>query len=298
MRAAGSRDDRGGGDAEDGANRHGDVPRQRGPIAWMARNGVAANLLMVGILAAGLLSLGNLDQEVLPEHSLDRIQVSVPYPGASPAEVDESIVRRIEERIRSIEGVRRVTSVASEGLGSVVAELARGADAGRSLDEIKAAADGITTFPAGAERPAVTEMTSRRSVMRIALYGDVRERTLKELAQRVEDELSSLPAVSHVRTSSVRDYEISIEVPTSRLNALGLTLSDVAATVRSGTLELSAGSIDTPGEQVRIRTAGRSYSQHDFENIIVLARSDGTTVRLGDIAEVRDGFAEGGLVSR
>ena len=269
-----------------------------GPIEWMARNGVAANLLMVGILAAGLLSLGSLDQEVLPEHSLDRIQVSVQYPGASPAEVDESIVRRIEERIRSIEGVRSVASVASEGLGSVVAELARGADADRLLDEIKAAVDGIPTFPAGAERPAVTEMTSRRSVMRIALYGEVQERALKELAHRVEDELSSLPAVSDVRTSSVRDYEISIEVPTNRLNALGLTLSDVAAAVRSGTLELSAGSIDTPGEQVRIRTAGRSYTQHDFENIIVLAGSDGTTVRLGDIAEVRDGFAEGGLVSR
>ncbi len=275
-----------------------EAPRQRGPIAWMARNGVAANLLMVGILAAGLFSLGSLDQEVLPEHSLDRIQVSVPYPGASPAEVDESIVRRIEERIQSIEGIRSVQSVASEGLGSVVAELARGADADRALEEIKAAVDGIRTFPAGAERPAVTEMTSRRSVMRIALYGDVQERTLKELAHRVEGELSSLPAVSHVRTSSVRDYEISIEVPASRLNALGLTLPDVAAAVRSGTLELSAGSIDTPGEQVRIRTAGRSYNQHDFENIIVLARGDGTTVRLGDIAEVRDGLAEGGLVSR
>ncbi|MCY3679509.1 MAG: efflux RND transporter permease subunit [Gemmatimonadetes bacterium] len=269
-----------------------------GPIAWMARNGVAANLLMVGILAAGLFSLGSLDQEVLPEHSLDRIQVSVPYPGASPAEVDESIVRRIEERIRSIEGIRSVQSVASEGLGSVVAELAGSADADRALEDIKAAVEGIRAFPAGAERPAVTEMTSRRSVMRIALYGDVPERTLKELAHRVEDELSSLPAVSHVRTSSVRDYEISIEVPASRLNALGLTLPDVAAAVRSGTLELSAGSIDTPGEQVRIRTAGRSYNQHDFEDIIVLARGDGTTVRLGDIAEVRDGFAEGGLVSR
>ena len=276
----------------DGANRPG------GPIAYMARNGVAANLLMVGILAAGLLSLGALDQEVLPEHSLDRIQVSVPYPGASPVEVDESIVSRIEERIRSIEGVRSVASVASEGLGSVVAELARSADVRRALDEIKAAVDGIQTFPAGAERPAVAEMTSRRSIMRIALYGDVQERTLKELAQRVEEELSSLPAVSHVRTSSVRDYEISIEVPVNRLNALGLTLSDVAAAVRSGTLELSAGSIDTRDERVRIRTVGRSYSQHDFENIIVLGLDDGTTVRLGDIAEVRDGFAEGGLVSR
>ena len=277
----------------EGASRHGG-----GPIAWMAGNGVAANLLMVGILATGLLSLGSLDQEVLPEHSLDRIQVSVPYPGASPVEVDEAIVGRIEERIGSIEGVRSVVSVASQGLGSVVAELARGADAGRALEEIKAAVDGIEAFPAGAERPSVAEMTSRRSVMRISLYGDVGERTLKELAHRVEDELSSLPALSDVRTSSVRDYEISIEVPARRLNALGLTLPDVAAAVRSGTLELSAGSIDTPDERVRIRTAGRSYNQHDFENIIVLARSDGTTVRLGDIAEVRDGFAEGGLVSR
>ncbi len=289
MRAARGDDGARGGD---GANRSG------GPIAWMARNGVAANLLMIGILAAGLLSLGSLGQEVLPEHSLDRIQVSVPYPGASPVEVDESIVSRIEERIRSIEGIGGVQSVASEGRGSVVAELGRGADADRALEEIKAAVDGIRTFPAGAERPAVTEMTSRRSVMRIALYGDVRERTLKELAHRIEDELSSLPAVSQVRTSSVRDYEISIEVPAGRLRALGLTLSDVAAAVRSGTLELSAGSIDTPSERVRIRTAGRRYTQHDFENIVVLARSDGTTVRLGDIAEVRDGFAEGGLVSR
>ena len=278
--------------AGDGGNRHG------GPIAYMARNGVAANLLMIGILAAGLLSLGNLDQEVLPEHSLDRIQVTVPYPGASPAEVDESIVGRIEERIGSIVGVRSVAAVASEGLGSVVAELGRGADADRALDEIKAAVDGIQTLPAGAERPVVAEMTSRRSIMRIALYGDVQERTLKELAQRVEDELSALPEVSHVQTSSVRDYEISIEVPAGRLNALGMTLPEVAAAVRSGTVELSAGSIDTRDERVRIRTAGRSYDQHDFENIIVLARSDGTAVRLGDIAEVRDGLAEGGLVSR
>ena len=281
-----------------GGDRRASGSGRGGPIAYMARNGVAANLLMIGILAAGLLSLGSLDQEVLPEHSLDRIQVTVPYPGASPAEVDESIVSRIEERIGSIVGVRSVASVASEGSGSVVAELGRGADAGRALDEIKAAVDGIRTFPVGAERPAVAEMTSRRSIMRIALYGEVRERTLKELARRVEDELSALRAVSHVRTSSVRDYEISIEVPTARLTALGLTLPEVAAAVRSGTVELSAGSIDTRDERVRIRTAGRSYDQHDFENIIVLARRDGTAVRLGDIAEVRDGFAEGGLVSR
>ena len=279
--------------SEDGA-----AGRQGGPIAYMARNGVAANLLMIAIFGMGLLSIVDLEQEVLPEHSLNSIQVSVPYPGASPEEVDESIVRTIEERIQSVEGVRTVVSVSAEGLGSVVAELSSGADVGRSLEEIQTAIDRIQTFPTGAERPGVTEMTSRRSVMRIALYGDVPERTLKELAHRIDDELSSLPEVSQVETSSVRDYEISIEVPTGQLTALGLTLADVGAAVRVGALELSAGSIATREEQVRIRTTGRRYDQYDFEDLIVLARNDGTAVRLGDIAEVRDGFGEAGLVSR
>ena len=271
---------------------------QAGPIAYMARNGVAANLLMIAIFALGLFSIGDLEQEVLPEYSLNSIRVSVPYLGASPEEVDESIVRTIEERIRSVEGVRSVASVSAEGLGSVVAELSRSADVGRSLEEVQSAIDGIQTFPAGAERPRVTEMTSRRSVMRIALYGDVPERTLKELAHGIEYELSSLPEVSQVETTSVRDYEISIEVPTSQLTALGLTLSDVGAAVRAGALELSAGSIATREEHIRIRTTGRRYDQQDFEDLIVLARNDGTVVRLGDIAEVRDGFGEAGLASR
>ena len=278
---------------EDGA-----AGRHSGPIAYMARNGVAANLLMIAIFALGFVSIGDLEQEVLPEYSLNSIQVSVPYPGASPEEVDESIVRTIEERVRSVEGVRSVDSVSAEGLGTVVAELPRGADVVRSLEEVQSAIDGIQTFPAGAERAAVTEMTSRRSVMRIALYGDVPERTLKELAHRIEYELSSLPEVSLVETSSVRDYEISIEVPTSQLTALGLTLVDVGAAVRAGALELSAGSISTREEQIRIRTTGRRYDQQDFEDLIVLARNDGTVVRLGDIAVVRDGFGEAGLVSR
>lgn len=276
----------------------GDVSGQRGPVAFMAKNGVAANLLMIVIIAAGLLSIGDIDQEVLPEYSLNRIQISVPYPGATPEEMEDAVVRKIEEGIRSIEGVRSFTSVAAEGLGSVVAELATGTDMNRALDNVKAAIDQIRTFPAAAERPEITEMTSRLSVMRVALHGNVPERTLKELASDVADRISSLPEVSQVRTTGVRDYEISIEVPSGRLAALGLTLSDVALAVRAGSVELSAGSIDTRHEEVRIRTAGRRFDAYDFEDIVVLARGDGTVVRLGEIAEVTDGFAEGGLVSR
>ena len=274
-------------------------PREkRGPIGYMARNGVAANLLMFFILIAGFFALTTLVQEVFPEISMDRVLISVPYPGATPDEVEESIILKIEEQIEGVEGLKQIRSTAAEGRGSVVAEVERGEDLSRFLDDIKAQIDRIQTFPAGAERPEVTEVTNRQSVIRLVLFGDVSERTLKELAYRTEDELSALPVVSFVETTGVREYEISIEVPLQRLRALGLTLRDISSAVRGGSLDLSAGSIDTRDEEVRIRTTGQNYTQQDFEEIIVVSRADGTVVRLGDIAEVRDGFRDVDLVGR
>ena len=271
---------------------------ERGPVGYMARNGVAANLLMFFILIAGFFSLTTLVQEVFPEISMDRVHISVPYPGATPDEIEESIVLKIEEQIEGVEGLKQIRSTVSEGGGSVVAEIERGADLSRFLDDIKAQIDRIQTFPAGAERPEVTEVTNRQSVIRLVVYGDVSERTLKEIAYRTEDALSTLPEVSYVETTGVREYEISIEVPLQRLRALGLTLRDISAAVRGGSLDLSAGSIDTREEEVRIRTTGQNYTQQDFEEIIVVSRTDGTVVRLGDIAAVRDGFRDVDLIGR
>ncbi len=271
---------------------------RRGPVAYMARNGVAANLLMFFILAGGLFALRGLVQEVFPEVSLDRVNIAVPYPGATPDEIEESIIVKIEEQIEGVEGIKRIRSTASEGRGSVVAELNLGEDVSRALDDIKAQIDRIQTFPAGAERPEITELTNRQSVIRIVLYGDVSERSLKELAYRTEDALADLPEVSFVETTGVRQYEISIEVSLRQLRSLGLTLRDISAAVRGGSLDLSAGSIDTRDEEVRIRTTGQNYTQQDFEEIIVLSRVDGTVVRLGDIARVRDGFQDVDLIGR
>ncbi len=206
--------------------------------------------------------------------------------------MEESIVRRIEEQIRAVEGLRRIESTASEGLAAVTAEFKAGTDIGRALNEVKAEVDRIPTFPAAAERPEVREITSRQSVLRLLVYGDVPERTLKELAYGIEEGLSSLPEVSLAETSGARPYEISIELPLRRLRALGLTLDDVAFAVRQSSLELSAGKVSTGGEEILVRTLGQNYDQADFEDIIVLTRSDGTSVRLGDIAAVRDGFAD------
>ncbi len=264
----------------------------------MAKNGIAANVVMLFLVLAGLASARNLVQEVLPDFSLDRVQIVVPYPGAAPEEVEESIVRRIEEQIRAVDGLSRVEATASEGLASVIAEFTSGTDVNRALNEIKAEVDRIPTFPAAAERPEIREITSRQSVIRLLVYGDVPERTLKELAYGIEEGISALPDVSLAEVSGARPYEISIEVPLRRLRALGLTLDDIAFAVRQSSLELSAGRVSTSGEDILVRTLGQNYEQADFEEIILLTRPDGTSVRLGEIATVRDGFADTDLTLR
>ena len=211
----------------------------------MARHGVAANLLMFFIVAAGLVSMGGLVQEAFPVLAFDFIEVSVPYPGATPDEIEESIILRIEERLSGLNGVRDVSAVAGEGLASVMAGLKTGTNIGRALADIEAAVNRIQTFPAGAERPEIRQMTNRQSVIRLALYGDVSERALKEAAYRLEEDLAALPEVSYVQTSGVRQYEISIEVSRRNLRALGLTLDDIATAVRDDSLDLSAGSVET-----------------------------------------------------
>ena len=264
----------------------------------MAESGVAANLLMFLIVSAGLVSISGLEQEAFPVLAFEAVEVLVPYPGASPTDVEKSIVLKIEEKVEPLSGVREVTSVAAEGVASVIATLRSTADADQVVDEIESAVGRIRTFPAHAERPEVRKMTNRQSVIRLVLHGDISERALKELAYGIEDQLRSLPAVSLVQTRGVRPYEISIEVPQRRLRALGLTLKEVADVVRGGSLDLSAGTIDARESKVRVRTKGRRYDQQDFEEIVVVSRSDGTMVRLGDIASVRDGFRDVDLIAR
>ncbi len=266
-------------------------------IAWMARHGVAANLLMVFILAAGLLGLPNIIQEVFPEPDLDIIQVRVEYPGASPKEVEEGIVQRIEERIESVEGVRLITSRANEGVGVVMAELNRGEDRARALDEIKAEVDRITSFPLDAEKPEVTAAAARQRVIDLAVYGDVSERALKELAKSIKDDLSTLPEISFVQASNVRAYEISIEVSKDALRAYGLSLDDVARAVRAASLDLPGGRVDTDQEEILVRVEGQNYDRRDFGEIIVRGSRGGSLLRLDEIADIRDDFEDADLVT-
>ncbi len=267
-------------------------------IAWMARNGVAANLLMVLFLVVGTLGALTIVQEVFPEFSLDAVQVQVEYPGSTPEEIEQGIIQRVEDRIQGIEGIDRITATAAENVGLVTAELKRGTDLQKARDEIKQEVDRITSFPEDAEEPTVTELTNRRQALQIALYGNASERTLKEAAKQLENELTAYPNISLVEIDGVRDYEISVEVSREALRAYDLTLPQVASLVRQGSLDLPAGDVETSDEEILIRTQGENYDRQDFEEIVVLGQPDGTTVALGDIATVKDGFEDAELITR
>jgi len=266
-------------------------------IAWMAGNPVAANLLMIFMLAAGVFSMSAVVVEVFPDFDLGAVQVRVEYPGASPEEVEEGIIQKVEERVEAIEGVSQINSTASEGVGVVFIELNLGEDVSSRMDEIKAEVDRITSFPADAEKPEVTEVTSRSRVMEIAVHGDAPERTLKELANRIKDDLSTMPEISYVQTSGVRDYEISVEVSNDALRSYGLSLDDVALAIRQASLDLPGGRLDTKDEEILVRVKGRNYDRDDFAKIIVRGSRDGTTLRLDEIATIRDGFQDADLVT-
>ena len=188
--------------------------------------------------------------------------------------------------------------MAAEGIGLVTAELELGTDVAQTLDDVKAELDLITSFPEEAEEPEVQELTNRQQVIQLAIHGDVGERTLKELAERVKDELTADALVSYVTITGVRAYEVAVEVSEAQLRAYGLSLAEVAAAVRRGSLDLPGGSVETRGEEILIRTKGQNYTARDFRAIIVRARPDGSAIRLGDVATVRDGFEDADLVTR
>lgn len=261
-------------------------------LAWMAENHVAANLLMMVLVVGGLFMAFTVKQEVFPDVLLDIIQVQVEYPGASPEEVEDGIVLQIEENIRSIEGIKQIRSVAAEGMATVMAELLDKANPDRVLQDIQSEVDRIVTFPEDAEKPIVSKLLNRRDVISIILYGDASEKSLRENAEIIRDDLLDLPEISQVEIGGVRPYEISIEIPEDNLRRYNLTLEQVASRVGKASLDIPGGVIKTPDGQVLLRTKERRYHGKGYEEIDVITDRDGMVVKLDDISVIKDSFAE------
>jgi len=268
----------------------------RGPyealIEWFARNAVAANLLMVILLAGGLYTVFTIKKEIQPRIETNYVTVSVPFLGATPADVEEGVVIKIEEAIQDIEGIKEIYSEARRGVGTVRVEVHADYDVSEVMDQVKNRVDAIPSFPDNTEKPVISRNQFQQQVIFASVYGNVDERTLKEYAKQVRNEIVTLPGVTRAEILGSRPYEISIEVSEFTLQAYDLTLAEVAEAVRRGSLDLSAGAIRSEAGDILVRTKGQAYIGRDFEEIVVRTNPDGTRVLLKDIALIRDEFVE------
>lgn len=264
----------------------------RGAIAWMAGNTVAANLLMAVFLVGGLFMGFNIKQEVFPEFTLDSVSISVAYPGASPEEVESGIILAVEEAVRDLEGIDEITSEASEGSAWITIEALDGADVTRLWQEIKSEVDRIDTFPDEAEDPVISITSRQREVVRLALYGDAPETTMRDLADDIRDRFLSDPEITQVELEGVREREILVEVSTNTLRRYDMTLSDVADAISTASVELGGGAIKSGGGDILLRVKSRKDYAIQYAKLPILTREDGSQLVLSDIATVSEGFED------
>ena len=271
---------------------------ERGVIAWMANNPVAANLLMIVVILGGLSAINNLTKEVFPTFPTETITITVPYPGSSPEEVEAGILRIVEEEVQDIVGVKEISSVAREGSGTVTVQMEAGTPMSRALVQVKTRVDGIASFPANAEEPIVDEVLARTRAMNLTVYGDLDEYQLKELGDDLRDEVLSIPGITQVTLEGARDYEISIEVSDTALRRYGLSFDDVVMAVQQRSRDLPGGRLRTGEGAITLRSVGQAYTAEEFSGLTLVTRADGTVLTLGDVATVRDGFEDQPILTR
>jgi multidrug efflux pump subunit AcrB len=272
--------------------------REKGSIAWMAGHSVTSNLLMLVLVVGGLIVSFRTTKEFFPEMELDRVRISVSYPGASPEEVEEGIILPIEEALQSLNGIDEIISNANEGSGSVNAEVASGQDIQQLYADIKNEIDRIRTFPDEAEEPKVSVSSYRRDVLDLVIYGSHSEWTMREAAELIRDRILQSSDVTQVELVGVRDYEVTIEVDRQALREYRLTLGAIASRVRNAAVDLPGGGVKTSGGEILVRVTEKRDWAEEFESIPIVTNADGSRVYLGDIAKVIDGFQESDRYAR
>ncbi|WKD48259.1 efflux RND transporter permease subunit [Microbulbifer spongiae] len=269
-----------------------EVDTRSGAIAWMARNSVTANLLMLVFLVGGLIFSIVVKKEVFPEFSLDIVSIAISYPGASPGEVERGVLVAAEQAVQGIVGIKQMRGMASEGGASLTLELQGDADANQVYQDVQQAIDRVTTFPADIERPRVSLAERKRDVMDLVVHGDLNDRSLRTVAMLVFDRLEAHPEITQVETSGVRDLEVSIAVRRDDLRRYGLTLAEVAALVRNGAVDVPAGGVKSTAGEILVRVTERRDWAREFGDIVVAQGREGGAVYLRDIARVSDALVD------
>jgi multidrug efflux pump subunit AcrB len=269
------------------------IDTNKGIIAWFARNTIAANLLMAFILIGGFLTIQTIDKQMFPQVKINWISYTAPYPGAAPQEVEEGITIKIEEALKTVQGLKRVITYSNRNYSNGYFEVELDYDPQVVLEEVKSAIDSISSFPDGMERIKVEREKFRQEVMYISLYGDLTNGELKELGRTIHNEIQQLPHINISEFYSGLNYEISVEVSKDKLREYGLSFIEVANAVRNSSRNMSAGQIRAENGYINLRVENQAYRGHEFEQIPIITLADGTKILLGDVATVVDGFEEG-----
>ncbi|MCB0834882.1 MAG: efflux RND transporter permease subunit, partial [Bacteroidetes bacterium] len=264
----------------------------RGILEFSVKYPIWGHMLILLLVGLGALCLSDMNVNFFPEFPARNVGINVAYPGASPQEMEEGIVLKIEQSLRGIQGIEQTTSVSSENFASITVEGLKGYDPDQLLSEVKNAVDRINSFPVAAEKPTVFRIKSLERVIVLLLKGAVDLLTLKRNAQFIEDELLASGVVSQVTVSGLPDYEFVVEVSENSLRRYGLTMDEIAAAIRRNNLDLSAGSLKSASEEVIIRSRNKRYDPLSLGNIIVRNQTGGGFIRVRDIGSVREQFAE------
>ena len=265
---------------------------RQGAINWMARHGVAANLLMLLCLLGGVMCMLNLKQEVFPDFALDTVSIKVAYPGASPEEIESGIILAIEDAVSGVEGIGTIRSTAKEGLATVIVEAMSNADIQKLAEDMRQEIDRITTLPEDAEAPKIKVMTRKRQVLSLVLYGNAKPHVLHGLAEQFREQLLQDPNVTQVELDGIKPLEISIEVPQDNLRRYRLSLGDIAQRLQNASVDLPSGSIKTATGEILIRMKERKDYGAQFARIPIVSAASGSEVLLGDIATISDSYQE------
>ena len=268
------------------------VDTQSGPIAWMTHNHVTANLLMLICILGGLVFAISIKKEVFPEFSLDMVTVNISYPGASPEEVERGVLVAAEQAVQGLEGIKELRGTASEGSASLMLELEEDADANQVYQNVQAAIDRVTTFPSDIERPQVSLAERKRDVLDLVVHGSVDDRTLREFVMQVYDKLEAHPDITQLEAYGIRDYEVAIEVRRDDLRRYNLSLPAVAQLVRNAAVDVPAGGVKSNAGEILVRVTERRDWARQFGDIAVVQSPGGGTVRLKDIATIRDALVD------
>ncbi|MEC7516804.1 MAG: efflux RND transporter permease subunit, partial [Pseudomonadota bacterium] len=263
-----------------------------GLISWWVRNAVAANLLMVFIIVSGLIAWTMIEKEVQPIVKLPLVQVSLTWPGASPKEIEQQVVQRVEAAVKNIDNLRRYNSESREGFGSVRLQAQPRVDLTQFKEDVRDALDGITSFPRDLEPPRIRTIEWKETIHYLTVSGEIGERALGRLAEEFRDELISLSHVSDVEIGGTREEEVTIEVSEEALQRYQLSFAELATAIRASSINLSSGELRTATGNIQLRAENLADSQTDFESIIVRELPSGAQLRLGDVARVIDGFED------